>query len=62
MPTALVQPLLFVSVIQTQVDLTAGGGAATFFGICGILFLTALTATSYGMQTHWSATSFRPAR
>lgn len=40
--------MLFVGVIQSQVDLTAGGGVVTFIGVLGILFLTALTASAYG--------------
>lgn len=48
MPRALLEPLLFVSVIQSRVDLTAGGGAATYAAIAGIMFLTALTASAYG--------------
>ncbi|KAE8740430.1 ABC-transporter, subfamily G member 14, partial [Frankliniella occidentalis] len=46
-PRSLLEPLLFVSVIQSRVDLTAGGGVATFALLLGILFLTALTASAY---------------
>ncbi|XP_034253078.1 LOW QUALITY PROTEIN: protein scarlet-like [Thrips palmi] len=47
-PRSAIEPLLFVGVIQSQVDLTAGGGVVTFVGVLGILFLTALTASAYG--------------
>ncbi|KAK3912634.1 Protein scarlet [Frankliniella fusca] len=47
-PRALLEPALFVSVIQSRVDLTAGGGFTTFASLLGVLFLAALTASAYG--------------